>query len=63
MALSWRRCRVAPLMGSEPRCGALLAMGWLAERMAPPVWLGSLLIVGAVPQVTLPKRALSPGAA
>jgi drug/metabolite transporter (DMT)-like permease len=37
--------RVALLMGSEPLWGALIAVFWMGEWMAPQGWIGGLLIV------------------
>lgn len=39
--------RVGLLMGTEPVWGALFAVAWLGERLAPAGWLGGALIVGA----------------
>lgn len=57
--------RVALLLGSEPLWGALFAVFWLAEPLAPAGWIGGLMIAGAALWVSLPPRppATTPAAA
>lgn len=44
--------RVALLMGSEPLWGALIAVLWMGEHMAPQGWVGGGLIVASAFWVT-----------
>lgn len=51
--------RVHLLMGTEPVFGALFAMFWLDEALAPMVWAGGLLIVAAPLWTTLRQLSKS----
>lgn len=55
--------QVSLLLGSEPLWGALFAVFWLGESLAPAGWIGGLLIAGAAVWVSLPKRRMAAQAA
>ena len=59
--------QVTLLLGSEPLWGALFAVFWLGEALAPAGWLGGLMIAGAALWISLPPRpalaAAAPAAA
>jgi drug/metabolite transporter (DMT)-like permease len=55
--------QVSLLLGSEPLWGALLAVFWLGESLAPAGWIGGLMIAGAAVWVSLPERRMAVQAA
>jgi drug/metabolite transporter (DMT)-like permease len=48
--------QVSLLLGSEPLWGALFAVHWLGEPLAPAGWIGGLMIAGAAVWISLPER-------
>ena len=51
--------QVSLLLGSEPLWGALFAVHWLGEPLAPAGWIGGLMIAGAAVWVSLPERRVA----
>jgi len=51
--------QVSLLLGSEPLWGALFAVFWLGESLAPAGWIGGLMIAGAAVWVSLPERRMT----